>query len=183
LNIRNQILAAAGDLMIEKGIKGTSLKDIASAVGISKGTLYYHYAAKEDIIYDLADAHLDQISEQLLNWIEHEATVSTNTTEQIFKIILEKIVFAETRGKLHFYLIANAITDNEGLRARFIEKYEDWRKRLTYGLKIVLKDRCVDCDVLSYLVLATLDGLIIQRMFSREPLPIEGIAKILAELS
>ncbi|MDK2868740.1 MAG: TetR/AcrR family transcriptional regulator, cholesterol catabolism regulator [Clostridiales bacterium] len=183
MDIRNQILTSASDLMIEKGIKGTSLKDIASTVGISKGTLYYHYAAKEDIIYDLADAHLSQINDQLLYWIEHEAAVSTNTTEQIFKVILEKIVYAETRGKFHFYLIANAITDNEALRDRFIEKYEDWRKTLSHGLKLVLKDRCVNCEMLSYLILATLDGLIVQRMFSREPLPLDGIAKILAELS
>jgi AcrR family transcriptional regulator len=35
------ILEVAGRLLVEKGVRDTSLSDIAREAGISKGTLYY----------------------------------------------------------------------------------------------------------------------------------------------
>ncbi|NLB53646.1 MAG: helix-turn-helix transcriptional regulator, partial [Syntrophomonadaceae bacterium] len=40
-------------LMAEKGIIKTSLADIAREVGISKGTLFYHFASKDDLVNDI----------------------------------------------------------------------------------------------------------------------------------
>ncbi|NLV22830.1 MAG: TetR family transcriptional regulator, partial [Syntrophomonadaceae bacterium] len=51
LNNRQKIIDVATALVKERGVKGTSLADIASAAGISKGTLFYHFAAKDDLIY------------------------------------------------------------------------------------------------------------------------------------
>ena len=40
---KNEILDAAARLFMEKGFDRTSANDILAAVGISKGTLYYHF--------------------------------------------------------------------------------------------------------------------------------------------
>ncbi|MGG7060792.1 TetR/AcrR family transcriptional regulator, partial [Clostridium tertium] len=48
--MKENILLAATKLMTKNGIKNTSLADIAKAVDISKGTLYYHYSSKDDLI-------------------------------------------------------------------------------------------------------------------------------------
>ena len=53
--MKKKILDATYDLIIENGIMETTLKDIALKVGISKGTLYYYYSAKEDLIFDVAE--------------------------------------------------------------------------------------------------------------------------------
>ncbi|MBP1762390.1 MAG: transcriptional regulator, partial [Firmicutes bacterium] len=52
-NNRQKIIDAATALVMERGVKGTSLADIANVAGISKGTLFYHFAAKDDLIYEL----------------------------------------------------------------------------------------------------------------------------------
>ena len=49
-NMKETILSAATDLIIKQGVKNTSLADIAKASNISKGTLYYHYSSKNDLI-------------------------------------------------------------------------------------------------------------------------------------
>jgi AcrR family transcriptional regulator len=50
---REEILSAASGLFAANGYKGTSLQDIAGAVGCSKATLLYHFATKEVILATL----------------------------------------------------------------------------------------------------------------------------------
>lgn len=47
--MREAIVVAARDLFYDKGIKGTSMRDIASRVGIAQSSLYNHFRAKEDL--------------------------------------------------------------------------------------------------------------------------------------
>lgn len=59
---RSEILDAAEKLFSEKGFDGTSTNDILDEVGIARGTLYYHFKAKEDIL----DAMIDRITGRLI---------------------------------------------------------------------------------------------------------------------
>lgn len=58
---RNEILDAAEKLFGEKGFDGTSTNDILNEVGIARGTLYYHFSSKEDIL----DAMIERITDRL----------------------------------------------------------------------------------------------------------------------
>ncbi len=48
-----EILSAAGEIFEQKGYEAASLQDIASAVGILKGSMYYYIKTKEDLLYEL----------------------------------------------------------------------------------------------------------------------------------
>ncbi|MEK4852953.1 TetR/AcrR family transcriptional regulator [Paenibacillus sp. FSL H7-0756] len=60
---RNEILDAAGELFGQKGFDGTSTGDILSKVGIARGTLYYHFKSKEDIM----DALIERTNANILH--------------------------------------------------------------------------------------------------------------------
>lgn len=47
---KNEILDVAERLFGTKGFDGTSTADILNEVGIARGTLYYHFKSKEDIL-------------------------------------------------------------------------------------------------------------------------------------
>lgn len=47
------ILQAAEAVLAEKGYHDTSMDEIASRVGIAKGTIYLHYASKDELVVDL----------------------------------------------------------------------------------------------------------------------------------
>ena len=59
---RNEILDVAERLFGEKGFDNTSTNDILEKIGIARGTLYYHFKSKEDIL----DAMIERMTEQLL---------------------------------------------------------------------------------------------------------------------
>lgn len=56
-----KILQATAKLIAEKGLANTSTNDIAREVGIARGTLYHHFASKEEIIDRLVDQTSDQL--------------------------------------------------------------------------------------------------------------------------
>lgn len=59
---RSEILDAAEELFVTKGFDKTSTGDILERVGIARGTLYYHFKSKEEIL----DAMIGRISENLV---------------------------------------------------------------------------------------------------------------------
>ncbi|BCY12128.1 TetR family transcriptional regulator [Actinoplanes sp. L3-i22] len=55
------------ELFTERGYEGTSLREIAERLGITKAALYYHYNSKDEIVLSIFQAHLDAI-EELVAW-------------------------------------------------------------------------------------------------------------------
>jgi TetR/AcrR family transcriptional regulator, cholesterol catabolism regulator len=51
---RNELTRQAARLFAEKGYHGTSIGDLAEAMGVQKGSLYAHIDAKADLLWDVA---------------------------------------------------------------------------------------------------------------------------------
>jgi AcrR family transcriptional regulator len=59
---KNEILDAVEKLFSEKGYDETSISEIIEKVGIARGTVYYHFKSKEDML----DALIDRMSGRFL---------------------------------------------------------------------------------------------------------------------
>jgi TetR/AcrR family transcriptional regulator, cholesterol catabolism regulator len=69
---RSQLTREAARLFAERGYHGTSIGDLAKALGVQKGSLYAHIESKQDLLYDAMrdgaaafHAALDEIPEDL----------------------------------------------------------------------------------------------------------------------
>jgi len=51
---REEVARVAARLFAERGYDGTSLADVAEAVGLRKASLYHHIEAKEDLLWEVA---------------------------------------------------------------------------------------------------------------------------------
>lgn len=60
---RQRILDIAVDLFIEQGYAGTSVRDISERLGMTKGSLYYHFASKEEVLNALVAPLLDDLDQ------------------------------------------------------------------------------------------------------------------------
>ena len=49
---KSQLTREAARLFAEKGYHGTSIGDLAKAMGVQKGSLYAHISSKEDLLYE-----------------------------------------------------------------------------------------------------------------------------------
>ena len=58
---RADVFRAAAELMVEKGYGGTSIGDIAQAVGMTKAGLYHHISGKQDMLYQILNHAMDEL--------------------------------------------------------------------------------------------------------------------------
>ncbi|BDT84470.1 TetR/AcrR family transcriptional regulator [Nocardia cyriacigeorgica] len=58
---KQAIRDAAVELFTNKGFEQTSLREVADAVGITKASLYYHYASKLDLLLAIIDPVIDHM--------------------------------------------------------------------------------------------------------------------------
>ena len=68
---RQQILDAAGALLAEHGVAGTSTRAIAEAVGIRQASLYYHFSGKDEILLELLEASVTPTLAHVPRLLEH----------------------------------------------------------------------------------------------------------------
>src|SRR3954465_7489134 len=53
--LRNAILDAAARLFLERGSAGTSMQDIAEALGVTRTAVYYYFKNKDEILVTFAE--------------------------------------------------------------------------------------------------------------------------------
>src|SRR5881227_2687881 len=51
---REELTRTAARLFADRGYHGTSLADVAEALGMQKASLYHHIASKEDLLWEVA---------------------------------------------------------------------------------------------------------------------------------
>ena len=61
---KQQIRDAATRCFVRRGYEATRLLDIAREAGLSKGGVYFHYRAKEQIFHDILDKHSTLLQER-----------------------------------------------------------------------------------------------------------------------
>lgn len=175
---RERILNTAAKLIRERGIANTTLADIAMAAEISKGTLYYYYSTKGDLIFDIAERHFNNMTERIFKWLESNRNEQPVTNS--FRLVLDTVMHSKSRGQMHVYLIQEALTENPSLRSRFAQEYRRWRAVIEEGLSKIFGDNG-DYEIEARVLLATIDGLILQRLLGVEQLPIDQIASFFAQ--
>jgi len=62
---REQLLGCAIDAIVDLGFQGMSVGEVARRAGVSKGVVTYHFAAKDDLIYEIVAQIFDSITEFL----------------------------------------------------------------------------------------------------------------------
>src|SRR5882672_2404761 len=58
---RGELLAIAAQLFADRGLKATTVRDIADAAGILSGSLYHHFDSKESMVDEILRSFLDEL--------------------------------------------------------------------------------------------------------------------------
>lgn len=166
-NVKELIVDATQALLSTKKLSDISLAEIAQTAGVSKGTLYYHYKSKTDILFDITDKYLDQQYQDLVQWTE-DATKDTSM-HRLVKYILERDI--STAGmRLHFFY--DAMMGNEKIREKLLKRYSEFA--LLISKKIQERTDKVSADYFSWLLLLASDGLFIHKTLGNTQLDVAG---------
>ena len=86
---RDQIIKAATRIFSEKTYHGTTLKDIADAVGMLKGSLYYYITSKEKLLAGIILEAVHTLNEDLVR-VEN---ANLTPVERLRQIVREHVKF------------------------------------------------------------------------------------------
>lgn len=78
---RTRILDRAAQLILDKGFAATSMRDIASSVGVKAASLYHHFASKDEIF----TAILERGIEVMVTAFEQVEATSTSEAETLLR--------------------------------------------------------------------------------------------------
>lgn len=110
------VLDAAAGLFAQRGYAATSMRDIAQAASMLPGSLYYHFAAKEDLLAAVYEAGVREIvaavraaaARETEPWarleaacVAHLETVlkRSDTAQVLIRVLPEQVPAAEARLK------------------------------------------------------------------------------------
>ncbi len=125
----DQVRAAALRLFKEKGYHATSMRDIANAVGINKGSLYSYIRSKEDLLIPVFERAMGVLLEQME---QITADASLVPTERLRRAIHAHVTaVADNLDVLTVYLSewrqlgAESLTTVRLQRERYASLFED----------------------------------------------------------
>ena len=133
----NLILQVAEEVLLEKGYYETSMDEIAARVGIAKGTLYLHFARKEDLVFALLERELHTV----LLMVEHANSMEGNAQEKLAFIF--NSLYQELFGKRAqlMYVLYNS-TELKSVLLKYVlqEKQGDTLNRIVASVTALLEE-------------------------------------------
>ncbi len=62
----DEIFRTAAELMVQRGYSGTSMTDLAKAVGMTKAGLYHHISSKQDMLLQILNHAMDGLEREVI---------------------------------------------------------------------------------------------------------------------
>ena len=92
---KQEIIEKSSILFNRKGYMKTSVADIVREVAVAKGTFYYYFKSKEDVLDAIIDQEINQICENAINIAKNEAL---DVHQKLLSIIIGSDV-SQTKDK------------------------------------------------------------------------------------
>jgi len=83
---KNQLLDAAQEIFLTKGYKQTSVESIIKKVGVAKGTFYYYFKSKEDLLDKLVKRMADKIQIEIKKIVEKKDLDAISKLEKAYSV-------------------------------------------------------------------------------------------------
>lgn len=157
---RQEIIDAAGSVIVKYGSERLTIRKIAQEVGIAEGTIYKHFRGKREILSLMAD----NIGDLLTSDIERNRTNSHSSLETLGNAIRSQLSAITQSKGMAFQVIAEIVSlGDKQLKEKIhdiIDKYTSLiRDLLSEGVKKGEIQEDVDIDAVASLIFNTVEGL------------------------
>ncbi|NLG47582.1 MAG: TetR/AcrR family transcriptional regulator [Gordonia sp.] len=111
---RDELLGIAGELFADRGLRSTTVRDIADAAGILSGSLYHHFDSKESMVDELLRDFLDSLFASYREIVD----ANLSATETIRRLVVASFEAIDSRHT------AVAIYQNEARQLTGQDRFE-----------------------------------------------------------
>lgn len=126
---RKRILRAASDIIIEKGFKASSMREIARRANVGDATIYNYFSSKEKLLYGFCEQKQDDVADALKKIPDFHEYSLKEQLQQLAETELEQWLpdreFLAEVFELTFYSPAASVVNLAETRKRFNRMVDD----------------------------------------------------------
>jgi len=171
---RDKILETARALFNTKGFNATTINDLVAATGLKKGSLYFHFSGKDDILQEVLKEATDEFMEFLSKALGGDNP--GENIENLFRCALGKHLATGFVGGCIFGNTALEMSDSNPEFAGAIDKvFDEWIDRVAVAVAGAQKNgqirTDIQSDVLAKQIVATIEGGIMMSRLKKDESP------------
>ena len=122
MSARYNLLNAAASLVAAEGVTALGVERVVQEAGVSKGSFFYHFATKEEMIRAL----LDHVVQGCMSEVDEAVSNGASLTDALIDMVVGEL---RQNGALIAVLVAS-VTLDASLRATLTDRCEKLRSRL-----------------------------------------------------
>jgi len=166
MGMRQEILNEATRLFAAKGYEGTSLREVAEAVGIRKPSLLYHFSSKAELrraVMERLLGHWQDVLPRLL-------LAATSGLSRFDSFMTELVTFFTTSPDRARLLAREALDRPQELRAAILERVNPWVAAISDNIRAGQARGMIHADVDPEAYVALVVALVISSVSTFESL-------------
>jgi TetR/AcrR family transcriptional regulator, transcriptional repressor for nem operon len=174
---RERIVAAAADLMFERGVAGTSLLDVQQAALVSGSQLYHYFGDKASLVLAVIAWQAETVLGRQQPWLCRLDSLQGIRSWRDY--VVSTMRRRECRGGCHIGSLASELADlDPAARSDLAAAFERWIAAIRDGLQ-AMQDRGelrADADVtrLACALMAAVQGGLLLAKARRDVAPLEA---------
>lgn len=134
--MKEQITQQSIQLFEEKGFSQTSIQDIVDALHVTKGTFYYYFSSKEQLLMDIHLQYIDHLLMRQQQILDNESLSHREKVTEIILMLIKDIKDKGSSGRVFFREIRHLNNKN-------IDKVKKKRNQFRLNIEDVVRSGMV----------------------------------------
>ena len=170
---KNLIFESAIKIFSESGYRGSTMDDIATNAGLAKGTLYYHFASKEEIFNFIVEEGLKILQNQVIEIQD----INIGPVEKLIKICRIQLTFLY--GYTNFFkVVMSQLWGNENRQNELRQKLRKYISEIEINIKGAMENGQIekgDTELIAFQFFGSLCSSAIYESIHIEKINLEDI--------
>ncbi|OBF57326.1 TetR family transcriptional regulator [Mycobacterium sp. 852002-53434_SCH5985345] len=181
---RERIVAAASELMLQRGVARTTIEDIQEAAVVSTSQMYHYFADKSDLVAAVIDFQTDHVL-----GVQHLGLDRIDSVEDLHRwrgIMVDLMRSMGCAGGCPIGSMANELSESDPVaRAQLARAFAQWENMIHDGLVAIaargeLADG-TDIERVALAMLAGIQGGLLLSQVRRDTAPLEAAVDTMIE--
>jgi AcrR family transcriptional regulator len=105
--VKEKLVGQSIRLFEKKGFSETSIQDIVDSIGVTKGTFYYYFSSKEELLMDIHLGYIDELLAQQERIFNDETKSCKEKLSDIVYMLISDIKTQGSSAKIFFREMKN----------------------------------------------------------------------------
>lgn len=153
--MKEKIIRESIDLFDKKGFIETSIQDIVGNIGVTKGTFYYYFKTKQELLKDIHLSYLQELSEEQKVILEDRDKNYTEKLYSILYLLISKIKSHGPNARILFREMRHLTEENmEQIKQKRKEFRMNFQMIIEEGIRVGEFNNNIRSDILTFGILS-----------------------------